>query len=205
MTNETESDEQFTQLIGGGVEMRCTIGKGLVQLQMALSAMSLADDIEDIKHVKDNPAGLFVLENTLRGPINRLGFLNLDLLDVVVSMVVFLTKTPNRGCVLVIWMGVCKNGIIAPVPEDVDDVVVLLDSLHRLECLQMLGEKRLISDDRSIEVDAKCGSKKQLAMLCYHCGVSTSHLRSIGRGSGGKNVIFSNGPNSTSECSKLLY
>ena len=25
------------------------------------------------------------------------------------------------------------------------------------------------------------------------------------RGSGGKNVIFSNGPNSTSECSKLLY
>ena len=28
---------------------------------------------------------------------------------------------------------------------------------------------------------------------------------SIVRGSGGKNVIFSNGPNSTSECSKLLY
>jgi hypothetical protein len=28
---------------------------------------------------------------------------------------------------------------------------------------------------------------------------------SNGRGSGGKNVIFSNGPNSTSECSKLLY
>ncbi len=26
-----------------------------------------------------------------------------------------------------------------------------------------------------------------------------------GRGSGGKNVIFSNGPNSTSKCSKLLY
>jgi len=25
------------------------------------------------------------------------------------------------------------------------------------------------------------------------------------RGSGAKNVIFSNGPNSTSECSKLLY
>jgi hypothetical protein len=27
----------------------------------------------------------------------------------------------------------------------------------------------------------------------------------IVRGSGGKNMIFSNGPNSTSECSKLLY
>ncbi len=112
------ADEQFTQLIGGAVEMRCTIGKGLVHLQMALSAMSLVDDIKDIEHVKDNPTGLFVFENTLRGPIDRLGVLNLELLDVVVSMVVFLTKTPNRGCILVIWMSVCKNGIIAPVPED---------------------------------------------------------------------------------------
>jgi hypothetical protein len=123
-----------------------------------------------------------VLENTLRGPIDRLGFLNLELLDIVVSMVVFLTKTPNRGCILVIWMGVCKNGIIAPVPEDVDDVVVLFDSLYRLVCLQTLGEKRLIGDGHSIGVDANCGSKKQLAMLCYHRGVSISHLRSIGSG-----------------------
>ncbi len=30
-------------------------------------------------------------------------------------------------------------------------------------------------------------------------------LSPTNRGSGGKNVIFSNGPNSTSECSKLLY
>ncbi len=32
-----------------------------------------------------------------------------------------------------------------------------------------------------------------------------STLAPRNRGSGGKNVIFSNGPNSTSECSKLLY
>ncbi len=98
MTNEAESDEQFTQLIGGAVEMRCTIGKGLVHLQMTLSAMSLVGDIEDIEHVKDNPTELFVLENNLRGPINRLGFLNLKMLDLVVSLDVFLTKTPNHGC-----------------------------------------------------------------------------------------------------------
>jgi hypothetical protein len=31
------------------------------------------------------------------------------------------------------------------------------------------------------------------------------HMNTQVRGSGGKNVIFLNGPNSTSECSKLLY
>ncbi len=45
MANEAEFDEQFTQLIGGAVEMRCTIGQGLVDLQTALSAMSLVDDV----------------------------------------------------------------------------------------------------------------------------------------------------------------
>ncbi len=79
-------------------------------------------------------------------------------------------------------MGVCKNGVIASVHEEVDDVVVLVDSLHRLVHLQTLREKRLIGDGHSIEIDAKCGSKKQLAMLCYRRGVSTSHLRSIGSG-----------------------
>ncbi len=64
--------------------------------------MSLVDDIEDIKHVKDNPTGLLVLENTLKGLINRLGFLNLKMLDIAVSLDVLPTKTPNCGCVMVI-------------------------------------------------------------------------------------------------------
>jgi hypothetical protein len=103
MTNEAGSDEQCTQLVGGAIELRFTIGKGLVHLQKALSAMSLIDDIEDVEHVKDNPpTGLLVLENTLRGPINRLGFLNLEMLDVAVSLDVLPTKTPNHGCVMVI-------------------------------------------------------------------------------------------------------
>ncbi len=38
----------------------------------------------------------------------------------------------------------------------------------------------------------------------HHFGPA-GHNCFVGRGSGGKNVIFSNGPNSTSECSKLLY
>ncbi len=74
MTNKAESDEQCTQLVGGAIELRFTIGKGLVHLQKTLSAMSLVDDIEDIEHVNDNPTGLLVLENTL---IDRLGLLNL--------------------------------------------------------------------------------------------------------------------------------
>jgi hypothetical protein len=51
MADKTVINEQFTQLIGGAVEHH-TIGKGLVHLQMALSAMSLVDDVEDVKHVK---------------------------------------------------------------------------------------------------------------------------------------------------------
>ena len=36
--------------------------------------------------------------------------------------------------------------------------------------------------------------------------VEEAHLRAlVGRGSGTKNVIFLNGPNFLSECSKLLY
>jgi hypothetical protein len=92
MTNKAESDEQFTQLVGGAIELRFTIGKGLVHLQMALSAMSLVDDIRDIEHVMDNPTRLLVLENTLRGLINRLGFLNLEMLGIAVSLDVLPTK-----------------------------------------------------------------------------------------------------------------
>jgi hypothetical protein len=103
MTNKAESDEQCAQLVGGAMDLRFTIGKGLVHLQMALSAMSLIDDIKDIEHVKDKPpTGLLVLENTLRGPINRLGFLNLEMLDIAVSLDVLPTKTPNHGCIMVI-------------------------------------------------------------------------------------------------------
>ncbi len=62
MADETVVYEQFTQLIGGAVEHR-TIGKGLVHLQMALPAMSLVDDVEDVKHVEDYAPRLLVLQN----------------------------------------------------------------------------------------------------------------------------------------------
>jgi hypothetical protein len=62
MADKTVINEQFTQLVGGAVEHR-TFGKGLVHLQMALSAMSLVDDVEDVEHVEDNAPRLLVLEN----------------------------------------------------------------------------------------------------------------------------------------------
>jgi hypothetical protein len=43
----------------------------------------------------------------------------------------------------------------------------------------MFEEKGLIGVGRSIKIDAKCSSKKQLAMLCYHWGVSISHLVTV--------------------------
>ncbi len=62
VADKTVCNEQFTQLIGGAVGHR-TIGKGLVHLQMALSAMSLVDDVKDVKHVEDNTSRLLVLVN----------------------------------------------------------------------------------------------------------------------------------------------
>jgi hypothetical protein len=62
VADKTVINEQFTQLVGGAVEHR-TICEGLVHLQMALSAMSLVDDVKDVKHVEDNAPRLLVLEN----------------------------------------------------------------------------------------------------------------------------------------------
>jgi hypothetical protein len=67
VADETVCNEQLTQFVRGAVEHR-TIGKGLVHLQMALSAMSLVDDVEDVKHVEDNAPRLLVLQNFLSDP-----------------------------------------------------------------------------------------------------------------------------------------
>ncbi len=60
MADKTVCNDQFTQLIGGAVEHH-TIGESLVHLQMSLSAMSLVDDVEDVKHVEENAPRLLVL------------------------------------------------------------------------------------------------------------------------------------------------
>jgi hypothetical protein len=64
VADKTVINEQFTQLVGGAVEHR-TIEEGLVNLQVALSAMSLVDDIKDVKHVEDNAPRLLVLTSKM--------------------------------------------------------------------------------------------------------------------------------------------
>ncbi len=67
MADETVCNEQFTQLVGGAVE-HCTIGKGFVHLQMALFAMSLVYDVEDVKHVGTMPLDFLCLRMILSDP-----------------------------------------------------------------------------------------------------------------------------------------
>ncbi len=98
MVEKTVINEQFTQLVGGAVEHR-TIGEGLVHLQMVLPAMSLVDDVKDVKHVEDNAPRLLVLENDFELPIETCGLLNLKLLGVTVSLDVFLMEIPTCVCV----------------------------------------------------------------------------------------------------------
>ncbi len=70
MADETVIDEKSIQLIRGVVECWRTIRQRLLHLQMALPAMSLLDDIKDVKHVPDNAPSFLVLENHLRGPVD---------------------------------------------------------------------------------------------------------------------------------------
>ena len=138
VADETVANEQFTQIVGGTVEHRTT-GEGLIHLQMVLFAMSLMNDIEDVEHVEDNAPSPLVLENDLWGPVETFGVLSLELLDIIVSLDVFLTETPDCVCVGVIKRGFFKDVIITPVSEDVDDIVVLFDGLDGLEFPQFFG------------------------------------------------------------------
>jgi hypothetical protein len=67
VADKTVCNEQFTQFVCGAVEHR-TIGEGLVHLQMALSAMSLVDDVKAVKHVEDNAPRLLLLQIFLGDP-----------------------------------------------------------------------------------------------------------------------------------------
>ncbi len=63
LTDETVETEQFTQFQSGTVVHRLHNCQCLLCLQMALSAMSLVDNVKDVEHVADNAPILFVLEN----------------------------------------------------------------------------------------------------------------------------------------------
>ncbi len=52
--------------------------------------MNLVDDVEDVKHVEDNAPRLLVLQNDSEQPIEILSLLQHKLLDVTVSLDVFL-------------------------------------------------------------------------------------------------------------------
>ncbi len=81
--------------------------------------------------------------------------------------------------------------------NDVSLVVASLGQVHGLR-LRSAGKRVAIKIQHPRLQDIY---NKDLAMM-----VKIARLvNSFGRGSGGKNAIFSNGPNSTSECSKLLY
>ncbi len=69
MTDKAVETEQFTQLQSGTVVHRLHNCQCLLCLRMALSAMSLVDNIKDIEHVANNTPRLLVLENPPLGLI----------------------------------------------------------------------------------------------------------------------------------------
>jgi hypothetical protein len=58
--------------------------------------MSLFDGIKYAKHVEDNATGVLALKNNLQRSVQRFGLLDLKELDVVIPMLVVLTKPPDQ-------------------------------------------------------------------------------------------------------------
>ena len=86
MTDEAVETEQFTQFQGGTVVNRLHIGQGPLGLQMALSAMSVMYDVKYVQHVTNYATRFLVFENKLHRPIESFRLLNLEMLDIVVSL-----------------------------------------------------------------------------------------------------------------------
>ncbi len=119
--------------------------------------MSFVDNVEYVQHVEDDTPRLLVLKNDFRQAIKTFSLLNLKLLDNIVSLEVFLTVNPKCVCVGVGWQGFFEDGIITPVFEDVNDIVILVNGLDRLVCLQILWKKGW-GDGHAIRIDAECRS-----------------------------------------------
>ena len=66
------------------VEVRHTIHKCLFNAHVALLAISLADDIKDVKHVAYNALGDFVLKKNFWGSVGSLCLLKPKILRVIV-------------------------------------------------------------------------------------------------------------------------
>jgi hypothetical protein len=112
MANKTVMYEQFTQLISRAVK-HSTIGKCLLHLQMALSAMSFVDNVKYVQHVENNTPRLLVLKNGFWRAIKRFSFLNHILLDVIIPKVVFLVVSPEFICIGVGWQSILRK-VLSP-------------------------------------------------------------------------------------------
>jgi hypothetical protein len=105
MTDKTVRNEHLTQVISGTVEHWQTIFQCLLCLQMALSAMSVLDNVKDVQHVADNAPIFLVFENHLWGPIESFCILNLKMPDLIVSLGMTFAKFPYCGSLWVVRGG----------------------------------------------------------------------------------------------------
>ncbi len=119
--------------------------------------MSFVDTIKYVQHVVNNTPRLLVLKNCFRRAIERFGFLNHILLDVIISKVVFLAVSPDFICIGVGWQSILEEGVATLVFEYFNDIVILLNGLDGLVCLQFLWKKGW-GNGRAIGIDSECGS-----------------------------------------------
>lgn len=101
--------------------------------------MSLMDDIKYVKHVGHDAPGFFMDEKNLGESVGAHDLLKLKIPDIIIPMPVVSAKRLNLLDDRVIRWTSSKDGIIAPVGENTDHVVVLLNRPHRPIHDRLLG------------------------------------------------------------------
>ena len=94
--------------------------------------MSFVDNVKYVQHVENNTPRLLVLKNYFRRATKRFGFLNHILLDVIIPKVVFLVVSPEFICIRVGWQSIFEEGVVTPVFEYFNDIVILRNDLTDL-------------------------------------------------------------------------
>jgi hypothetical protein len=74
-----------------------------------------------------------------------------------------------------------------------------------VQTCQLVFIDKLIGDVQDFDANVFGLGHRSIQVEVLKVNAAKKGSFSRDRGSGGKNVIFSNGPNSTSECLKLLY
>ena len=132
MTNKAIITEYLAEPIHYTVVHWLCICQCLLNPQVTHAAISLVDDIKDVKHVAHNAISFFMNEDNHGHSVGCLGFLKSDVTTVIVALFVVRAECLNLLDFKIVGWKIFKNGIVPPVGETQNNIIVLLDRFDRI-------------------------------------------------------------------------